>query len=149
MNRLNAIYQKDFYSWLMQNAELIQRGRLSEIDTDNIAEELESMGRSEKRELLSRLIVLIAHLLKWTYQAEKRTYSWECTIEEQRHQVIDVLEDSPSLKNQLEERLTSAYQRAVVMAAKETGIKKKHFPANCPFSLIQVMDKDFYPEAQQ
>ncbi|HHB92429.1 MAG TPA: DUF29 domain-containing protein, partial [Thioploca sp.] len=101
-----------------------------------------------KRELVSRLAVLIAHLLKWTFQSEKRSYSWECTIEEQRHQTVDLLEDSPSLKPQLEERFVVSYQRAIVIAAKETGIKKERFPKECPFSLIQIMDKDFYPEAQ-
>ena len=148
MNKLNAIYQKDFYSWIIQNVELIRQGKLSDIDTDNLIEELESMGKSEKRELISRLIVLIAHLLKWTYQAEKRSYSWECTIEEQRNKVLEVLEDSPSLKHSLEERLTIAYQRAIVMAAKETGIQKKYFPIHCPFSLNQIMDNTFYPDAQ-
>ena len=148
MNKLNAVYQKDFYSWIMQNAELIRQGKFSEVDSDNLIEELESMGRSEKRELVSRLAVLIAHLLKWTFQSEKRSYSWECTIEEQRHQVIYVLEDSPSLKHQLEERLIVVYQRSVVIAAKETGIKKERFPKESPFSLTQIMDKDFYPEAQ-
>ncbi len=141
-------YQRDFYAWLIHNAQLLRQGRWSEIDVENVAEELDSMGRSERRELVSRLAVLLAHLLKWVYQPEKRSHSWKYTIEEQRQQVWEVLADSPSLKSQLEEKFLRAYQLATVMAAKETGLAKTHFPSRCPFSLEQTLDDGFYPEAQ-
>lgn len=104
MDKLNTDYETDFYAWLMYNAELLRQGRFSEIDRNAIAEELESMGKREKRELISRLAVLIAHLLKWVYQPEKRSYSWECTIKEQRKEIFYVLQDSPSLTSRIDEK---------------------------------------------
>jgi hypothetical protein len=89
-------YEKDFYIWLMANAELLRQRRLTEIDLDNIAEELESMAKRDKRELLNRLKVLLLLLLKWQFQADKRTINWKSTINEQREQVHLVLVDSRS-----------------------------------------------------
>lgn len=139
------IYHRDFYTWAMQNAQLLRQGRFSEVDVERIAEELESMGRSERRELISRLSVLLAHLLKWMFQPELRSNSWRYTIEEQRGGVMDLLEDSPSLLHELENRLTKAYVNAVLIAARETGIDKTRFPECCPFSLEQILSEDFWP----
>ncbi len=138
-------YQRDLYTWLIHNAQLLRQGRWSEIDAENVAEELDSMARSERRELVSRLAVLLAHLLKWAYQPEKRSHSWKYTIEEQRQQVWEVLEDSPSLKYQLEEKFLRAYQLTKIMAAKETGLAKTYFPSSCPFSLEHTLDENFHP----
>ncbi len=138
-------YEKDFYIWLMANAELLRQRRLTEIDLDNIAEELESMAKRDKRELLNRLKVLLMHLLKWQFQADKRTISWKSTINEQREQVHLVLLDSPSLKYQLTERLQDAYRLALRAAINETGLPKNVFPINCPYSLEETLDDEFYP----
>ncbi len=138
-------YEKDFYIWLMANAELLRQRRLTEIDLDNIAEELESMAKRDKRELLNRLKVLLMHLLKWQFQADKRTISWKSTINEQREQVYLVLVDSPSLKYQLTERLQDAYRLALRAAINETGLPKNVFPINCPYSLEETLDDEFYP----
>jgi hypothetical protein len=129
----------------MQNAQLLRQGRLSEIDVEHIAEELESMGKSERRELMSRLAVLMSHLLKWLFQPELRSNSWKYTIEEQRRGVTDLLEDSPSLRHELEDRLAKAYTNALLQAARETGMDKACFSEQCPFSLGQILDEDFWP----
>ena len=145
MGTLHDVYNQDFYTWVMQNAQLLRQGRFSEIDVEHIAEELESMGKREKRELISRLSVLLAHLLKWISQPELRSNSWRYTIEEQRRAVMDLLEDSPSLRHELEDKLAKVYTNAILIVARETGIDKTRFSECCPFSLEQIMDEDFWP----
>lgn len=144
--KVQSEYDKDFYAWALQSAELIRQGRFSEIDLENVAEEIESMGRSNKRELISRFAVLLAHLLKWQSQSERRSNSWKYTIEEQRFEISDLLEESPSLKYELDKQLEHAYQRALLIAVKETGISKAMFPKSCPFSLEQSLDPNFLPD---
>ena len=138
-------YEQDFYTWLMQSATLIREGRLAEIDVENIAEELEGMAKRDRRQLMSRLAVLLMHLLKWQFQPNKRSRSWELTMIEQRRRVEELLEDSPSLRHQLEERLADAYEIAVLKAARETGLSRKIFPAVCPYTVDKVLDETFYP----
>ena len=140
---LSTAYEKDFYTWMMANVMLLRQHRLTEIDIENIAEELESMAKRDKRELLSRLKVLLMHLLKWQFPANKRTKSWKSTIDEQREQIHLLLRDSPSLKNFI--RLDDAYRLGLKAAIDETGLAKSVFPANCPYSLEQTLDEDFYP----
>ncbi len=139
-------YDKDFYAWAIHNAVLLRKKRLSEIDIENIAEEIESMGKSEKRELINRLAVLLAHLLKWKFQSERQCKSWELTIKEQRIELIDLLEDSPSLKHELEKKFSHTYQKALLIAEKETGLPQKTFPKKCPFTLKQSLDRKFFPK---
>ncbi len=138
-------YEKDFYSWLMGNAQLLREQRFDEIDADHIAEELESMGRSEKWELVSRFAVLLAHLLKWQFQSVKRSRSWKNTIMVQRLDIKDLLEDSPSLRYLIEAKLDKAYEKAKLKAEDETGIDKKHFPLRCPYSFEETLNKTFFP----
>jgi hypothetical protein len=142
---MQNLYDQDFYSWLITNSQLIKEKRFSEIDVENIVEELESMGKSEKRELMSRLAVLLAHLLKWSYQPEQRSNSWKYTIEEQRRAVEEVLEDSPSLKYQLDQKFNDAYSKAILIAARETGFAKAKFPQDCPFTWEQAINDNFWP----
>jgi len=143
---LEKIYEQDYYLWLMKNAELVREGRFSEADAGNIAEELECMGRSEKRELTSRLAVLLMHLLKWRFEPEKRTNSWKYSIIEQRRKIVELLNDSPSLCREFDRQFPYAYESALIKAAKETGMDTACFPQECPFSPEQVMDKNFYPD---
>ena len=140
------LYDKDFYEWTRKNAELLREGKLSEIDLENLIEELESMGRSEKRAFVNRLAVLIAHILKWHYQPDLRPKSWKSTIKEQRMQVADLLEDNPSFKPLLNEMLSKAYRKSIVIAEKETGLDEVTFPSTCPYAFEQVMDNEFWPE---
>ena len=127
---------------------LLREGRFTEIDVDNIAEELEAMGRSEKRELVSCLTTLLVHLLKWKYQAVRRSRSWENTILTQRIDIEELLEDSPSLYYEIEKRIKRAYKKARLKAEDETGIDKKYFPKSCPFSPEQILEKAFFPEEE-
>lgn len=138
-------YDQDFYAWLIQNAQLMRDGQLHQIDIEHIAEELEAMAKSEKRELLNRLSVLLMHLLKWRYQAPKRTRSWRNTIMTQRIDIAELLEDSPSLKSHLAEKLQGAYEKARIKAEDETGIDQQSFPEQCPFTLEQILSSTFFP----
>ncbi len=143
----NAIdYEEDFYAWTVEQARLLRGGDVSAIDVSNIAEEIESLGRSDRRELRSRLTVLLMHLLKWRQQRERRSTSWSGTIREQRRQIELVLDDSPSLRPFTNECLPEAYRDAREDAAEETGIAETEFPAECPFSLDEVLARDFLPE---
>ncbi len=141
-------YKKDFYSWLIKNARLLREQKFTKIDAEHIAEELEAMGRSEKRELINRLSVLIAHLLKWKYQAVRRSRSWKNTILTQRIDINDLLEDSPSLRYDIENRIKKAYKKAKLKAEDETGINKKQFPEICPFLTEEIVSEDFFPEEE-
>jgi hypothetical protein len=141
-----TLYDTDFYAWANEQAALLRAGRLSEADIENIAEEIESMGRSEKRELIGRLTVLLVHLLKWHYQPALRGGSWRNTVEQQRLQLEDHLADNPSLKSQLTEAMASAYKRARVDAEHETGMLRGTFPPACPFTFDDSMNPDFWPD---
>lgn len=140
------LYETDFYAWANEQAALLRAGKLSAADIEHIAEEIESMGKTEKRELLSRLTVLLLHLLKWRYQPARRGVSWEASIRNQRLDITDHLADNPSLKSRLHETLASAYVRARNSAAAETGLSETTFPAECPWSFDQIMDAGFWPD---
>jgi hypothetical protein len=147
--KLKDLYEKDFYAWTEQTAQALRDQKLTEIDWDHLLEEIESMGASDYRELKSRLIILIAHLLKWEYQSRERCNSWIGTIEEQRIQLQGLLEQSPSLKNKAHACVSDDknYLKALNITSRETGIPKKAFPSHCPYTLTQLLDDDFYPEA--
>jgi hypothetical protein len=142
-------YEADFYAWTYEQAAKLRTGQFTELDLANIAEELEGLGKSQKKELISRLTVLLAHLLKWQYQPPRRCTSWEITIEEQRYQLQKHLQENPSLNAKLPDAIADAYQSAVRWARDETGLKKEIFPTDCPYSWVQISDNDFYPEVQQ
>lgn len=127
-----SVYEQDFDLWISHNVRLLKEGRLSEIDARNIAEELEDMGKSQHRELLSRLEILFAHLLKWQFQPDHRSRSWKAGIVEQRHRIKGLLKTSPSLKHQMEKKVAEAYPDAVEYAAAETGIYRIRFSPNMP-----------------
>lgn len=144
--RIQHEYDQDFYTWTVYNAELIRQGRLSEVDLENVAEEIESMGKSEKRELINRLAILMTHLLKWKFQANKRSQSWKYTIKAQRMEILRLLKQSPSLKYQVEASVSDAYEQSIVNAAGETSLDENVFPKACPFSLEQCLDHSFFPD---
>jgi len=138
-------YHSDFYSWTQEQAALLKAGRLQELDIENLIEEIETMGRSEKRELESRLTILLVHLLKWQYQSIRRGRSWELTIDEQRLQFSKVLNDNPGLKPLLDQIIKDAYSLAIIRSSKETALEKNVFPQDCPWDLAQILDESFYP----
>ncbi|HLC15529.1 MAG TPA: DUF29 domain-containing protein [Thermodesulfovibrionia bacterium] len=139
------LYEKDFYAWTLHNAELLRQGKIRDIDAINIAEELESIGKSDRRQVINRLIVLLVHLLKWEYQKESRSGSWKGSIVEQRRRVIRLLEDSPSLNIELDKKLDYAYTEALKQASIETGLDRSLFPIRCPYSKEQILNDEFYP----
>jgi Domain of unknown function DUF29 len=139
-------YDKDFYAWALESAELLRQKKFDQIDIEHIAEEIESMGKSNKRSLINHLSVLITHLLKCKFQAERRGTSWENTIERQRIDIQELLEESPSLKHEIELKFSLAYKRARLDASSEMGIKKNVLPEKCPFSLSQCLDNEFFPD---
>ncbi|MEH1989459.1 DUF29 domain-containing protein [Nostoc sp.] len=137
------LYEQDFYLWIQTIAQQLKEHNFNEIDIPNLIEEIESMGRSEKRELKNRLIVLLMHLLKWQYQLEKRSESWRSTISEQRICIETLLEDSPSLQPLLTEIFEDCYQKARLKASEETGIKLNFFPQESPFILEETLKNTY------
>jgi hypothetical protein len=142
-----SLYETDFHAWAREQAALLRSGRLETADLDHIAEEIESMGRSEQRTLESRLAVLMLHLLKWRYQPALRGRSWDLSIMEQRRRLERHLRQNPSLKARLDESMADAYGDAVIAAARETGLEPEAFPDGCPWTFEQMMDPAFRPEA--
>jgi hypothetical protein len=146
MARNATLYDDDFYAWSMEQARLLRAGKFSRLDIENIAEELESMGRSDKREIESRLIVLMTHLLKWQVQVGFRSRSWSATIREQRNRIEDLLIESPSLRPAVGSVRPALYTRARRVAADETGLVEDAFPVECPFTGEELLAEDFLPE---
>jgi hypothetical protein len=142
----NSLYDRDFYAWANEQAALLRAGKVAEADIENIAEEIESMGRGEKRELVNRLTVLLLHLVKWQFQPSFRGNSWRLTIEEQRYRLEDHFNENPSLKAQLSQALRDAYRLTLVEAERETGLSRGTFPKDCPYTFDEAMSPDFWPE---
>lgn len=139
-------YEEDFYGWAMANAALLKKGKFNQVDINHIIEEMENLGASEKRELVSRLSQLIMHLLKWHFQPTMRGHSWIYSIRAQRKQTKIHLKDNPSLKSKLAEILLDSYDVAISEAAKETSLDEKNFPSECPYTFDQIIDDTFFPE---
>jgi hypothetical protein len=138
-------YEQDYHAWTQHTAELIRQGHFAEIDVEHLVDELEDMGASKERELENRLGILMAHLLKWRYQPERRSHSWRLTIKEQRQRIFRVLRKNPSLKAGLDETCRDAYSDARLIAARETGLPEALFPQNNPFTWEQTTGDD-WPE---
>ena len=140
------LHDSDFYAWSLEQAALLRAGRVQEADLAAIAEEIESMGKTEKRELVSRLTVLLLHLLKWERRPAGRGNSWRLSIANARDEIADLLDDNPSLKTVLDEVTASACRYARRKAAIETDMAEEVFPAQCPWSFAQARDAGFWPE---
>ena len=138
-------YEKDFYSWALHNAQLLREGRFAELDIEHLAEELEDMGKSDRRSLENRCIILIAHLLKWEYQPSHRSSNWKRSIDEQRLRIDRLIRKNPSLKPYLATAVADVYRDAVKLAAQETQISISQFPQECLYSIEQLQDENFYP----
>ncbi len=138
---LNDLYETDETAWLDGMAELIVEGRLNDLDFTHLAEYLADMAIRDRREVRSRLAVLMAHLLKWQHQSENRTGSWRSTITVQR-QDLESLTESGTLRNHAEAILAKAYADGVEQAADETGLPAETFPAECPWTLEQLLSAE-------
>jgi hypothetical protein len=142
-----ALYGRDLYAWCVEQAALLRAGRLDAIDVANIAEEIEALGSEQGDKLESAYRVLLLHLLKWRFQAGRRTKSWSGSITRERLNAARVLRKNPGLKSRRRELFADAYADARKLAASETGLPRDVFPADCPFGLEQALDDDFLPDA--
>lgn len=133
-----SLYEQDETAWLEQTASLVAQRRFGEIDQDHLSEYLSDMARRDKREVFSRLVTLLAHLLKWEYQPEHQSNSWRGTILEQRRE-LEQLFESGSLRRYASEVLSKAYQEAIQQAAADTGLAHETFPAECPSALEELL----------
>ena len=139
-------YDADYAQWCAEQGALLREGKLQALDRENLAEEIESLGRSDKREIESRLNVLLVHLLKWRFQPDQQTGSWKASIIEQRWRISRVIKDSPSLVGYPQHVLSEEYALAREAAATESGLAEEDFPDRCPFSMAQILDPEFFPE---
>jgi hypothetical protein len=140
------LYETDFYAWTQEQVSLLQTQQWEQLDTINLIEEIETLGRKERQELRNRLGLLLGHLLKWQFQPEKRSSSWLGTIREQRVQIKLLLEDSPSLKPYLEQCFLVAYELGLALAIRETQLGDPVFPEQCPYTLDQALNSEFLPD---
>lgn len=140
-----ASFDEDFALWSSEQAALIRAGRFDRVDLENVAEEIESLGRRDKREIRSRLEVLLSHLLKWEKQPEKRCRSWASSIRDQRGKIHRILRESPSLKSYPATVFAEEYPAAREKASDETTIFLHLFPETCPYTIEQILDTDFLP----
>jgi hypothetical protein len=134
---LAALYTEDETAWLETMAALVRRRDLAGLDLDNLGEYLTDMALRDRREVKSRLVILLAHLLKWEFQPEKRSRSWRTTVLNQRQELSD-LASRGVLRVHAEAVLPEAYDNAVELAASETGKPKTSFPAACPYTIEQL-----------
>jgi Domain of unknown function DUF29 len=149
MSRNSDLYEQDFYTWTQTTAALIRAGKWLDIDPESLAEEVESLGKSQQRELASRLDVLLMHLLKWRYQPERRQtgQSWRSTIRTQRRELRRLLMQNPGLTSLVDLTIADSYAEARLDAADETGLPLTTFPPVCPWTPAQIVDAAFLPEA--
>ncbi|HEX8665792.1 MAG TPA: DUF29 domain-containing protein [Beijerinckiaceae bacterium] len=138
-----ATYQGDFYTWTREQGALLRAGRFDAIDWENIAEEIESLGRTEFDKLVSFYALIMLHMLKWEHQPNLRSRSWAISIENHREHAAEVLNENPGLKSRLDEALERAYRRARGEAIAETGLWKSTFPDTCPFTLDEVLTRPY------
>jgi hypothetical protein len=141
-------YEVDIILWSEEQARLLRAGRFSQLDIEHLADEIEDVGKSEKREFASRMALLLAHLLKWSRQPSRRSNSWRATIDEQREQIALGVEETPSLKAVMRD---PRWQRRVWLdareeARKETGLPEEELPEACPWTMEQAAAPEFWPE---
>jgi hypothetical protein len=137
------LYETDFHQWTVEQSQLLALGKLEGLDLENLAEEIASLGKQQQQELRNRLGVLLGHLLKWEYQTDKRSKSWVFTIREQRRELTFLIADNPSLKSYLDEAILRGYAQGFDLAVKETNLKRKDLPLECPYNIEQIFDVNF------
>jgi hypothetical protein len=142
LERAQVRYDTDLLAWAEQQVAHLRAGQFDQLDMEHLIEELEAMAGKLRRELKNRLRVLLAHLLKWQAQPKRRSRSWAATIAEQRDQIDSLLEENPSLRQDLDEVVRSAYPRAIRLAAIDTGLPRQAFPAELPYTVAQILGDD-------
>jgi hypothetical protein len=149
MNRIDlkhlASYDEDFALWAAEQAALLRAGKLDRVDLENVAEEVESLGKSLEAEIESRMTVLLAHMLKWQFQPDHRSNSWKATLLEQRSRINKLIGNNPSLKYYPEKTIPDEYPLARLRASGETGLDESVFPAICPYAIGDILDPNYFP----
>lgn len=145
---MSDLYDTDFFTWAQRQAAALAAGKAAELDWLNLAEEIESLGKSDLRQLENRLAVFVRHLLKWAYQPERwhTGHSWQRTGFEQRRRIRQLLRDSPSLRQRVLALIKEEYPSICRQTAMETGLPLETFPETCPWTPEQVLDETFWPE---
>ena len=146
MSRSPSLYGADFYAWTQAQAKLLRDRTWEQLDVEQLAEEIESLGKHQRQELRQRLSVLLGHLLKWEFQPDKRSKSWLITIREQRREILDLLQDSHSLQPYLPEAMQKAYLAGIDLVVRETPLEDADLPIASPYSIEQALDSSFFPE---
>ncbi len=141
-----TLYEQDFWLWTQTMAEALRSGNWSQLDIENLVEEVASLGRSDRRELQSRLTVLLMHLLKWQFQVDMRSGSWRGTLAEQRIRIGKLLKESPSLRSFFESSLDECYDDAKLKASEETGLSRTTFPLTCSHPIEDILNPEFLPD---
>ena len=140
-----TLYETDYLQWIETTVEKLQNGDYGNVDWKNLIEEIQDIARSERRALKSNLIVVLVHLLKWEFQPERRSGSWEGSIIEHRRRIREAIDDSPSLQPYLESIFVECYLQAVKQAKAETQLPLETFPLQCPYQLAEVLNDQFLP----
>lgn len=141
-----TLYDIDFNRWALEQAEALKAGHLQQLDLEHLAEEIEALSKSDKRAIKSYLVRILFHLLKWRYQPEQRSESWENSIADSRLAIRLILEDSPSLKAYPAEVLEDAYRQARRQNPQNPAVDRGQFPASCPWTVEQALREDFWPD---
>lgn len=137
------LYETDFYAWTLEQSKLLKNSDFESLDIVNLVEEIESLGKQQRQELRNRLGVLIGHILKWNHQPERRSKSWWATIREQRREVLQLLQENPSLKPYLEEAIAFAYESGLDLVVRETPLDYSDLPESCAYTPEQLLDPEF------
>ncbi len=136
-------YEQDFYAWTQEQSALLRLGKWQSLDVENLVEEISSLGRQQKQELRNRLGVLIGHLLKWQFQPALRGKSWKATIREQRDEILDILQENPSLKPYLDEAVQKGFRQGINLVLRETPLDIDDLPSECTYAIAQILDLQF------
>jgi len=138
-----ASYDRDFYSWTQEQARLVRAGQWARVDRENVAEEIESLGRTEFNKLESALRIILLHMLKWDHQPARRSRSWALSISQQRLELDDVLADNPGLRPRIDDAIARAFRKARLQAVQQTNLNETQFPVACPYSWDDLVSREF------
>jgi len=138
-----SLYESDFYRWTVEQSAKLRSCEVEGLDSKNLAEEIESLGRQERRELRTHFNVLLGHLLKWHLLPDQRSKLWQVTIDSERREILWILRDSPSLKDKLSEIIKDSYEAALYLVRLETSLDAKDLPKDCPYAVEQILDLGF------
>lgn len=141
-----SLYERDYYTWAVEQARVLQDRRAHDLDWDNLAEEVADLARRDAHSLRSQLARLVAHLLKWQLQPVRRTNSWRASIRAARDEIRELLDESPGLKSRLSELYQKAYRAGINLAIEETNMDQSRFPVSSPWKFEQALDDDFWPD---